>query len=97
MRAAVFILSLTILALWASPARALTVEEILALKKAGVSEQTIQMLLEREREEREAAERSEAWRTPETDYPDYRQDHPQENPWCVYPEIRLLPPSRRSR
>lgn len=45
------------------PAYPLTVEEILTLKKAGVTEKTIQMLLQREHEDVSAAERLGIWTT----------------------------------
>ena len=45
-----------------SPSFALTVEEILSLKKAGVSEETLQMLLEREREDKLTAQRAGTWK-----------------------------------
>jgi hypothetical protein len=52
-------------ALWLllpSAADALTVAEVLALKKAGVSEETLQMLIERERDEKIMALRAGTWK-----------------------------------
>jgi hypothetical protein len=46
----------------AAPAAALTVAEILALKQAGVSEETLQMLLERERDDKAMALRAGTWK-----------------------------------
>ena len=46
----------------APAADALTVAEILALKKAGVSEETLQMLIERERDEKLMALRAGTWK-----------------------------------
>lgn len=44
---------------------ALTVEEVLALKKAGVNDETIHRLLEREHEDKFIAEHLGAWTTPD--------------------------------
>jgi len=52
----------TTLLLLASAADALTVAEILALKKAGVSDETLQMLIERERDEKIMALRAGTWK-----------------------------------
>ena len=49
----------------AGAARALTVDEILRLKKAGVSDETIQMLIEQEYEEKAAADYLGRRETPE--------------------------------
>src|SRR5689334_10375818 len=48
--------------LLAASADALTVAEILALKKAGVSDETLQMLIERERDEKIMALRAGTWK-----------------------------------
>jgi hypothetical protein len=53
---------MTALLLLASAADALTVAEILALKKAGVSDETLQMLIERERDEKIMALRAGTWK-----------------------------------
>jgi hypothetical protein len=91
-----FILPLSaLLFLAASPGYALTVEEILSLKKAGVSEETLQMLLEREREEKLMAQRAGVWKLGEgrtfyttegapANAAEYRQEV---YPLCIYPQI----------
>ena len=89
------LLSLAFLTLVAiSPAYALTVEEILALKKAGVSEETIQMLLEREREERAMALRAGTWKTGDgrvvystEGNATASQPYQEVYPLCIYPQI----------
>jgi nitrogen fixation/metabolism regulation signal transduction histidine kinase len=89
------ILSLTV-GVWlggaAQPAYSLTVEEILALKKAGVSEETLQMLLEREREERTLALRAGAWKTADGRMIYSIDGSPASQqqdvyPLCVYPQV----------
>ncbi len=59
------ILYLTLLVLLSSsfPAYPLTLDEILTLKKAGVTDKTIQMILQQEREEILIAERLGIWTT----------------------------------
>lgn len=90
----------------ASPIFSLTVDEILALKQAGVSEETIQMLLRQEREEGAAAERLGILRprngwivhaTPRTEWPEgYSTPYPY--PAFVYPFVEFtLPPRTRPR
>ncbi|MCS6927395.1 MAG: hypothetical protein NZ578_16005 [Candidatus Binatia bacterium] len=49
--------------LYCTPAQALTVEQVLALKKAGVSDETIQRLLEHAREDKLIAEQLGTWTT----------------------------------
>jgi hypothetical protein len=88
---------------WVSlPAYALTVEEILSLKKAGVSEETIQMLLEREREDRAIALRAGTWKTGDgrVVYSTERnatttQPYQEVYPLCIYPQIDA--PRRREK
>ncbi|HEY2990958.1 MAG TPA: hypothetical protein VGL11_24815 [Candidatus Binatia bacterium] len=83
-----------LLFLAAAPAYALTVDEILALKKAGVSEETIQMLLEREREDKAMALRAGTWKTgdgrvvysTEGNAPS-AQPYQEVYPLCVFPQI----------
>lgn len=83
-------------------AYALTVEEILALKKAGVSDETIQRLLEQEHEDKAVAEHLGTWTTPDgrvirstgkrqwsLSPPDLYQE---QYPLCIYPFIKLTPP-----
>lgn len=84
----------------------LTVDEVLALKQAGVSEQTIQMLLRREREEAGAAGRlgilrpQNGWiihATPRTEWPDGYFVH-DPFPVHVYPFVEFtFPPRGRPR
>ena len=92
MRRLLLIAFLTLIA--TSPAYSLTVEEILALKKAGVSEETIQMLLEREREDKAMALRAGTWKLPDgrvvysteggsTSTQPYQEVYP----LCIYPQI----------
>ena len=73
---------------------ALTVQEILSLKKAGVSEETIQMLLEREREERAMALRAGTWKTGDSRVvystegnATTTQPNQEVYPLCIYPQI----------
>jgi hypothetical protein len=88
---------------WVSlPASALTVEEILSLKKAGVSEETIQMLIEREREDRAMALRAGTWKTGDgrVVYSTERnatttQPYQEVYPLCNYPQIDA--PRRREK
>ncbi|HEX2385242.1 MAG TPA: hypothetical protein VHL99_01695 [Candidatus Binatia bacterium] len=61
-RRVAFYAAATALLLVAPAAHALTVAEILALKKAGVSEETLQMLIERERDEKIMALRAGTWK-----------------------------------
>ncbi len=95
MRTFCLILLLIGLGLPAAPAYGLTVQEILALKKAGVSEETIQMLLEREREERAPALRAGSWKTGDgrvvystEGNPGSPQELRQDGyPVCIYPQV----------
>jgi hypothetical protein len=88
------------LALSAAPGFSLTVEEIIALKKAGVSEETIQMLLEREREDKSMALRAGTWKlgdgrtvyTTEGSSPGAPQYGPEAYPLCIYPMIDVPAP-----
>ena len=59
------VLYLTLLVLLSSgvPVYSLTLEEILTLKKAGVTDKTIQLILQQEREEIFTAERLGIWTT----------------------------------
>ncbi|HEX9443495.1 MAG TPA: hypothetical protein VGA73_05215 [Candidatus Binatia bacterium] len=73
---------------------ALSVQEILALKKAGVSEETIQMLLERERDDKAMALRAGTWKLGDgrTVYTTEGMPNPEARPEeayvpCVYPVI----------
>jgi hypothetical protein len=91
---------LVFLGLSATPGFSLTVEEILALKKAGVSEETIQMLLEREREEKAMALRAGTWKlgdgrtvySTEGAAPPASQYGPEAYPLCIYPMIDVPQP-----
>lgn len=84
----------------AAPADALTVDEIIALKKAGVSEETIQMLLEREREDKTMALRAGTWKlgdgrtvyTTEGSSPGAPQYGQEAYPLCIYPMIDVPAP-----
>jgi hypothetical protein len=97
------LLSLAFLTLVAIlPAYSLTVEEILSLKKAGVSEETIQMLLEREREDRAMALRAGTWKTGDgrVVYSTEGNATPSQPcqevyPLCIYPQIDA--PRRREK
>jgi hypothetical protein len=88
---------LALVGLVAQPAYSLTVEEILALKKAGVSEETLQMLLEREREERLMAQRVGTWKLADgrTVYttegaPSHSTEYRQEvYPLCIFPQVDI--------
>lgn len=86
-----------------SPVYPLTVEEILALKKAGISEKTIQMLLEREREDRSAGtwKTTDGWVIHSTDIgkrPSGVPEQRQENyPICVNPIIPFNLPQPSGR
>ncbi len=90
-----------------SPAYSLTVEEILALKKAGVGDETIQMLLEQEYEERSAAEHLGTWTTLDgrvirSTGKRHRplsssEVYPGQYPVGVYPFIDLTPPEGRNQ
>jgi hypothetical protein len=77
----------------AVPSFALTVEEIIALKKAGVSEETIQMLLEREEKAMEIRAGTWKLRDGRTVYsnegaaPPAPQYGPEAYPLCIYPTI----------
>ena len=84
-----------------SSSYALTVEEILSLKKAGVSEETIQMLLEREREDKAMALRAGTWKLPDgrvvystEGNPSSPQQNQEIYPLCIYPQIDV-PRSRK--
>jgi hypothetical protein len=61
-RSFTFYTGVAALLLLAPSAHALTVAEILALKKAGVSDETLQMLIERERDEKILALRAGTWK-----------------------------------
>lgn len=99
---ALFTLMLAIILLIASEAAGLTVAEILALKKAGVSEETLQMLIEREREDKAMALRAGTWKLsdgrtvysteglPEAEIPPPAAYVP-----CIYPEVNV--PFRQHR
>jgi hypothetical protein len=98
-----FIFPLSALLFLASPGYALTVEEILSLKKAGVGEETLQMLLEREREEKSMARRAGAWKLGDgrafyttegapAEPAEYRQEV---YPLCIFPQIEV--PRRRKK
>lgn len=58
----VFRFQLAAVFLFAAFAHALTVNEIIALKKAGVGDETIRLLIERERDEKAMALRAGTWR-----------------------------------
>jgi hypothetical protein len=80
---------------------ALTVDEIIALKKAGVSEETLQMLLEREREEKLTAQRAGTWKLGDgrTFYttegaPSNTTERHQDVYPCIFPQVEV---PRRSR
>jgi len=100
-------LSLLAFLLSISPAYPLTVEEILALKKAGVSDETIQMLLEREHEDRSAAEHLGTCTTPDgrvirstgkRHWPlSLPESYQGQYPIGVYPFINLTPPKGEDR
>ena len=88
---------LAMLGLTVTPGYSLTVDEILALKKAGVSEETIQMLLEREREEKLMAQRAGAWKLGDgrtvyttegapSNAAEYRQEV---YPLCIFPQVEV--------
>jgi len=83
----------TALTLVTSAADGLTVAEILALKKAGVSEETLQMLLERERDEKIMALRAGTWKLSDgrTVYSTEGLPNPEGEPPvympCIYPSI----------
>jgi len=73
----------------------LTVDEIIALKKAGISEETIQRLLEREREEKLMSQRAGAWKLADgrtvyttegaaSDSIEFRQEP---YPLCIFPQV----------
>jgi hypothetical protein len=85
----------------AAPAGALTVAEILALKKAGVSEETLQMLIERERDDKAMALRAGTWKLPDgrtvyaTDGLPNAAGEPQPYVPCIYPEVNV--PFRQHR
>ena len=85
----------------AAPAGALTVAEILALKKAGVSEETLQMLLERERDDKAMALRAGTWKLPDgrtvyaTDGLPNAEGEPQVYIPCIYPSVDV--PFRQHR
>jgi hypothetical protein len=97
------VIPLSALLLWSvAPAYALTVGEILSLKKAGVSEETIQMLLEREREERALALRAGTWKTGDgrvvystEGNATTTQPYQEVYPLCIYPQIDA--PRRREK
>ncbi|MGH7766158.1 MAG: hypothetical protein ACREQP_01780 [Candidatus Binatia bacterium] len=97
-----FIFPLSAWLLLAAPAYSLTVDEILALKKAGVSEETLQMLLEREREEKWMAQRAGTWKLGDgrtvyttegapSNSTEYRQEV---YPLCIFPQVEV---PRRSK
>lgn len=90
----------TALLLLATAADALTVAEILALKKAGVSDETLQMLIERERDEKIMVLRAGTWKLSDgrTVYateglPNADAEPPVYMP-CIYPsvDVPLRPP-----
>lgn len=89
---------LVALGFFAAPGFSLTVDEIIALKKAGVSEETIQMLLEREDKSR--ALRAGIWRlgdgrtvyTTEGGSPGAPQYGQEAYPLCIYPMIDVPAP-----
>jgi len=90
------------LASFVAPAGALTVAEILALKKNGVSEETLQMLLDREIEEKAMALRAGTWklRDGRTVYsteglPEVEVPPPSAYVPCIYPEVNV--PFRQQR
>ncbi|HEY3302981.1 MAG TPA: hypothetical protein VGL70_05535 [Candidatus Binatia bacterium] len=100
--ARMLILGLPALLGLAAPAYSLTVDEILALKKAGVSEETLQMLLEREREERLTAQRAGTWKladgrtvyTTEGAAPNSTEYRQEVYPLCIFPQVDV---PRRSK
>lgn len=101
-RLAFFSLTLAIILLTlAAPAWALTVAEILALKKAGVSEETLQMLLERERDDKAMALRAGTWKLRDgrtvysTEGLPEAEGQPQVYIPCIYPEVNV--PFRQNR
>src|SRR3954469_9000433 len=85
----------------AVPAFALSVEEILALKKAGVSEETIQMLLERERDDKAMALRAGTWKVADgrtvyaTEGLPETESQPGVSVPCIYPMVDV--PQRHNR
>ena len=80
-----------------APAYALTVVEVLALKKAGVGDETIQLLIEAERDSRAVADRigmwttSDGWRihaTPDSQSADISPSNSYgTSPLCISPTI----------
>ncbi len=79
--------------------KALTVEEILALKKVGVSDETIQMLLEQEHLGRAPADYLGTWTTPDGRLFRSTGKRPrpasppiESSPPSIYPFVDLTPP-----